>query len=123
MVVDQSRAIIATNVLIIFVISPCKCDWCIPLILCCIGELKQAHFVRGTPSNILIVLRICKKTISANGRNDYMTIFEDMTPESPGTIRKNIIIRLGLARARWQKPSGLLTITQVFKEWVFEISI
>ena len=25
-----------------------------------------------------------------------MTIFEDMTPESPGTIRKNIIRRLGL---------------------------
>jgi len=43
-----------------------------------------------------------------------------MTPESPGTIRKNIIRRQ--KTARWQKPSGLLKITQVFKEWVFEIS-
>ena len=39
--------------MILFVISPCKCDWCISLISCCIGELKQAHFARGTPSNYI----------------------------------------------------------------------
>ena len=30
------------------------CDlpmWCIPLVFCCIGELKHAHFARGTPNN------------------------------------------------------------------------
>ena len=39
-------------------------------------------------------------------------LFEDMSPESPGTIRRNIVRRLGLT-SRWQRPSDLLIITHV----------
>ena len=42
---------------------------------------------------------------------DLHHLFEDMSPESPGTIGKNIVRRLGLAR--WQKPSDLLIVTQI----------
>ena len=37
-------------------------------------------------------------------------LFEDMSPESPGTIGRNIVRRLGLA-SRWQRPSDLLIKT------------